>query len=150
MDRTELDAIIDFAVERERKAAEFYRELQSVVRFRHMKDVLASFEAVERSHIDILKRLRKKSPRSFHPVPDAVSLGLADKLVPAPPTAEMSYEDVLILAMRREKEAQEFYGALADAAISPETKAVFAALAAQEAEHKVQFELKYDDLRKDG
>jgi rubrerythrin len=58
----------------------------------------------------------------------------------------MSYQDALILAMKREKAAFRLYMKLAEIAPNDGLKTIFKNLANEEAKHKLNFELEYDDM----
>jgi rubrerythrin len=57
----------------------------------------------------------------------------------------MTYQDALILAMKKEKAAFRMYSALADKATDPDLKTLFYRLAMEESKHKLRFELEYDE-----
>jgi rubrerythrin len=58
----------------------------------------------------------------------------------------MTFQDVLVLAMQKEKAAFKLYTDLAEKAETAEAKALFSALAQEEAKHKLRFEIEYDEL----
>jgi rubrerythrin len=72
-------------------------------------------------------------------------LKIGDYLVDVEPTAETSYQEALIIAMKKEKAAFKMYTDLAEAAPDEELRALFLGLAREEANHKLRFEVEYDD-----
>ena len=62
------------------------------------------------------------------------------------PKTDISYQDALILAAKKEKAAFRLYTKLSDLAQDTELKQLFAALAQEEAKHKLRFEVEYDDF----
>jgi rubrerythrin len=56
----------------------------------------------------------------------------------------MLYTDMLVVAMRKEKEAFKLYTDLAAAAKEENLRTIFLGLANEEAKHKLRFELEYD------
>lgn len=74
-----------------------------------------------------------------------MGLGLADYLVDAEPAEDMSYAEALVLAMKKEKAAFRLYTDLASAARGDALRDLFLSLAAEEARHKLRFEVEYDD-----
>jgi len=70
---------------------------------------------------------------------------LSDYLVDVKPKPNMSYEEALILAMKKEKAAFKLYTALAERAQQPEMQDLFRLLAMEESKHKMRFEIEYDD-----
>jgi rubrerythrin len=85
--------------------------------------------------------------QGFFVLPDAKvrDLKIADYLVDVKPSATMSYQDALILAMKKEKAAFRMYTKLAEKAENPDVKAVFLNLAQEESKHKLAFEVEYDE-----
>jgi rubrerythrin len=57
----------------------------------------------------------------------------------------MTYAEALILAMKKEKAAYRLYTDLAGVAEAEELTNLFLSLAAEEAKHKLRFEIEYDD-----
>ena len=55
-----LNEIIDFAVEREKEAVDFYHELQNRAEFSHQKEALKDLANMERGHIRVLENIREK------------------------------------------------------------------------------------------
>jgi len=70
---------------------------------------------------------------------------MSDYLVKSNTKGKMTYQDALILAMKREKAAYKLYKRLAKSAPTKELKIIFTKLAAEEANHKMNFEIEYDD-----
>jgi rubrerythrin len=75
-------------------------------------------------------------------VPD---LKVGDYLVDVQPTADMTYQDALILAMKKEKAAYRLYNDLAVMSEDAGLRDVMLMLAQEEAKHKVRFEIEYDE-----
>lgn len=57
----------------------------------------------------------------------------------------MSFEEAIILAMRKEKESYRFYKSLANATEGDKISKIFNELALKASDRKLQFELAYDD-----
>jgi rubrerythrin len=57
----------------------------------------------------------------------------------------LSYEEALILAMKKEKAAFKLYSALSERTDQTSMKELFQMLALEESKHKLRFELEYDD-----
>jgi len=57
----------------------------------------------------------------------------------------MDYQDVLILAMKKEKASFHLYTDLADEVENQIQKETFLSLAQEEAKHKLRFEIEYDN-----
>lgn len=146
LEKKKFNEIIDFAVAREQEAVAFYQELQGMAKFSSQRGVLKEFEAMERGHIEILEKIRSDSIQKLDaPIPKVENLSISDYLVEAKPSADMSYQDILIIAMKREEKANRLYSDLADESGDAGIKKLFMKLASEEAKHKLHFEKIYDE-----
>lgn len=140
-----LNWILDFAIARELEANVFYLGLAERVEQPAMKKVFADFAAEEERHKQKIEAV-KAGGTMLSAEQEVIDLKIADYLVePAPPEADISYKDALILAMKREKEAFRLYKDLSEAAKDDVTRDLFAGLANEEAKHKLYFETEYDE-----
>lgn len=144
MQTEKLNEIIDFAIQREEEAVVFYQELQSITKFSDKKALLKDLENMERGHIVSLKQLRKKEIEVIE-IPEVENLHISDYIVPSRLTSEMSYQDILVTAIKKEEKAYELYNKLAQQADEETIKKIFSKLASEEAQHKHMFEKIYDD-----
>ena len=138
-----IDDILDFAIAGETEANQFYTELAAKMTAPAMKKAFEDFAAEERGHKARLESIKKGGAApAFEKVTD---LGMAKYLVDIEPKPEMSYEQAIILAMKKEKAAFRLYTDLAAKATDPDIRALFLSLAQEEAKHKLRFEIEYDD-----
>ncbi len=136
--------ILDFAIEREKEAAEFYRNLQKDVNFKSKLELLKNLEEMELSHIDILNELKSKNIEAFksQPVED---LKISDYIVETQDRDDLTYQDILIIAMKKEESAFKLYYNMSQKMTGNESaRRVFQKLASEEAKHKKHFEEIYD------
>lgn len=75
-----------------------------------------------------------------------LDMKVADYVILQAVSENMSYQDALILAMKREKSAYRLYMKLASKTDNVQLKAIFIGLAQEEAKHKMAFEIEYDDV----
>ncbi|MCU0692020.1 MAG: ferritin family protein [Polyangiaceae bacterium] len=139
------EEILDFAIRGEEEAEKFYTELAASSKTPAMKHVFTDFAAEERGHKAKLVAVKEGKLGQFTPSFRIIDLKLADYLVDVKPTPNMSYQDALIVAMKREKAAFKLYTDLATKTQDAGLKATFTALANEEAKHKMRFEIEYDD-----
>ena len=144
MDQARFHEIIDFAIEREREAVQFYRDLQAVVQFAARRELLRELEDMEKGHIKTLEHI-KAGTTPFRGRTQVQDLQISRYLVPAPPAPQMSYQDILLTAMKREETSHRLYTDLANLSADADLKQLFERLAAEEARHKLHFEKIYDD-----
>jgi rubrerythrin len=144
MEQKEFFEVIDFAIDREREAVQFYRDLQSMVQFTARKELLRELEDMEKGHIKALENVRKGTT-PVGEIPRVQNLKISDYLVAAKPTPQLSYQDIIIIAMKREETATQLYIDLANLSSEPSLKQLFMRLSAEEAKHKLHFEKIYND-----
>lgn len=142
---TTLHDIIEFAIAREREAAAFYRDLQGKATFGAIKKMLADLEAMEMGHVTVLENIERDVAADLAPKKVA-DLKISNYLVaPEKPEGDLEYQDILILAMKREEASYNLYTELASRAAGTETEKVFLRIASEEAGHKLRFESLYDE-----
>lgn len=138
------DEILDFAIEKEQEAVNFYTRLANNARNEEMKQVFEQFAQEEVSHKMRLQKI--KDDRSFVFSEEKVmDLSISDYVVPTKITPDMSYQDALVVAMNREKAAFKLYMKLASQVDDGTLKELFLTLAQEESKHKLRFELEYDE-----
>ncbi len=140
---TRLEEILEFAIDREQEAVDFYLELAEKVAAPAMKDVFKQFAGEERGHKSKLQAV-KAGRQQLTPPGKLPNLALSDYLVAEEPSDEISYQDALILAMQREKAAFRLYTDLAREVNAGEMRELLLTLAQEEAKHKLRFEVEYD------
>jgi rubrerythrin len=139
-----VDEILVFAIDQEQKAVEFYTGLAKEANSEEMKKVFLEFAGEEIRHKQRLTRIREEGvftmPRQL-----VADLKIGDYIVDVKASGKLSYEEALVLAMKREKAAFRLYSNLAERAPSDELKGIFETLAMEESRHKLRFELEYDE-----
>ena len=136
---------LDFAIAREQEAWEFYMNMASKVERPGMKELFEEFADEEKKHKTKLEAV--KLNEQLAPVEAQVmDLQMGDYLVADEPGPDTTYQDALILAMKKEKAAFALYTDLAGTATDPGLQELFQALAQEEARHKLRFEMEYDDV----
>ena len=139
-----VDDILDFAINEEQMAVDFYSELADNARTDDMRQVFTEFAEEEIKH---KMRLLKIKEEGFYTLAkeQVADLKISDYVVNVKPTPNMTYEEALVLAMKKEKAAFKLYSALADRAPNAQLKDVFLGLAQEESKHKLRFEIEYDE-----
>jgi len=143
-DLSSIDEILDFAIEKEQEAADFYTEWAGRVKETAIGEILAGFSAEEKKHkafIQDIKAGKKVSPKPK----EVMDLSISDYLVDVSPTQDMDYQNALRVAMQREKAAFRLYTNLAARVDDTGVKDLFHTLAQEEAKHKLRLETIYDD-----
>ena len=141
-----MEEVLDSAIAREEKAHAYYMQLAETMEDRAIKRAFLDFAAEELEHkakLEAVKRGEYGLVDRTLPIP---RLAIAESLQEVTPASNMDYAAALALAMKREKAAYMLYLQLAAEAKSKPLAELFLALAQQEANHKLRFEIEYDDV----
>ena len=139
-----VDEILDYAIDQEQKAADFYESFAARAEKAGMKKMLLDFAEEERRHKERLLAV-KAGERTLTPGKEVLDLRVSDYLVEVDAAANISYQDALIFAMKRERAAFELYKDMAAKVQDTNLKQVFLGLAKEESKHKLYFESEYED-----
>ena len=143
-----LQEIIDFAIEKEIEATDFYETVSKQESMSGAKEMLVEFAAEEKKHQKLLEELKTKgavegvSDYKFNWIPDIKRSNFVTEMEYKP---GMGYHELLMLAMKREEKALALYNQLLSQAEGEGSKEVFKMLCQEEAKHKLALETKYDD-----
>jgi rubrerythrin len=143
MTKTEFDKIIEFATLREQDAVDFYHGLQAHAKFSDQKQMLIDFENMEKGHIAILKNIHKKGLAFLDPNKPS-NMKTSDYILANYDEDNLSYENILVIAMKREEYSYKLYKDLATKFPDTEVATLFKNLATEEIRHKNQFAEMYD------
>jgi rubrerythrin len=140
-----IDQVLDYAIREEEAAAEFYTQLADQTERPAMRQALESFAQEELRHKQRLLAVKGGQAPSGSAAQPVADLRLADYMVEMVPSPFMSYRELLVVAMHKEKAAFKLYTDLAAGATDDQVRATFLSLAQEEARHKLHFEIEYDD-----
>lgn len=134
-----IEDILDFAINEEQMAADFYNELAGKMKHQEMKDTFEQYALEELGHRAKLEAIKKGKKYQVS------ETKIADYLVDVDvDKTNITYQEALILAMKKEKIAFRLYNDLASASLDEPSKKIFLMLAQEEAKHKLRFEVEYD------
>jgi len=140
-----LTEVINFAAEKEQEAADFYYDLASKSKSPALESELKKIAAMEEGHRDRLRKLDLEKTVTKVPA-EVVNLKISDYMVEKEPTPDMSWQDILTIAMKREEASLNLYKTMARMFSSEQSVSnLFENLASEEAQHKLYFEKIYDD-----
>jgi hypothetical protein len=106
--------------------------------------VFGEFAAEELKHRKLIEDVMA-GDRVLEASHDVADLKLADRWVKPEPSASMSYQDALLVAIDREVAAIKMYTHLNDVCVEESLCRTFDALADEEKKHKLKLETIYDD-----
>ncbi|UCE37703.1 MAG: ferritin family protein [Thermoplasmata archaeon] len=140
-----VDALLNFAMEKEEEANKFYLGLAVKMEREHMKKVFTGFAAEEAKHKEKISAV--KEGKQLMPVEQKITdLKIGDYLVDVPAGPDMDYQDALILAMKKEKASFRLYTDLAATTEDSTLQSLMQGLAQEEAKHKLRLEMEYDEF----
>jgi rubrerythrin len=144
MSNSNIEEIINFAIDKEREAVAFYENLAQKTENPVVKDAILKMADQERKHEKLLANLTPKNIK-FVRQPSQPDMKLSDYLVETAPTADLNYQELLIIAMKREEKSYAFYSELELRASDDATRKVFTLLKGEELKHKARLEKEYED-----
>ena len=144
MNFNSFEEIMEYAVNKEIEAAEFYEDLSRREGPSGARETFEGFAREERKHQAMLENFSRENIEHYkiEKIPD---LKRSDYLVDIEYEHGMSYADMLRLAMKREEKSLKFYTDFGERAKIEEHKKLFQILAQEEAKHKLKLETILDD-----
>jgi rubrerythrin len=143
-----IEQILEQAIRFEEQAYDFYVGAIDMVKQPHIKDTLKELAAEEIKHKEKLQALVEGDTEALIGVSrqKVQDLKLAEYLVAPSLGEDATFQDVLVVAMHREKSSHGFYSTMATIADDESTKKLFAFLAQEELVHKNKVETLYDEV----
>ncbi len=144
MDEKQFQEIIGFAIQREIEAMDFYDRASKLVKHSGTKDLFLDFMKQEEGHKRKLEEVRagKVAVGKIEKIPN---LKISDYMVEAELKPDISYGDILRIAMKREERSVKLYTDLNEKNQDENLKNLFTFLIQEETKHKYYIEKLYDD-----
>lgn len=143
-----LEAIIDFAIEKEKEAADFYTGLSKEAAFSGSGKMFEEFAVEEGKHEQMLQKFKAEGLTDSiaeYQLKWVTDIKRSDYAVDLEYTTGMGYNEILMLAMKREEKALKLYNDFLKQADTEEGRKIFKILCQEEAKHKLALETMYDD-----
>ena len=138
--------IIEYAIDKEKEAVEFYGEFSKKAPSANERAILEGFAKEEEKHQAMFENFGKDKGKiadyDFKWIPD---IKRSNYIVDMEYEEGMDYVDLLRLAMKREEKALQMYNELLEKTDQEELKKLFKMLCQEEAGHKLKLETIYDD-----
>ena len=144
MDASNFEEVIEFAIEREIEAQEFYAQAMEMAFNDAAKLMFAEFRAEELKHQKILEKVKAEGAEDYE-IKEIPNLKIAEYLIDIPFKPDMPMADIVHLALKREEKALQLYAQMATKAGDGALKRTLEILAAEELKHKNKFEIMYDE-----
>ena len=143
-DLNNIEEILDYAIDMEQKAVDLYTDIAEQAQNEHNRKIFLSLADEERGHKSKLEMV-KAGKLIIDAAEEVQDLKIVDYANDMELSDKPSYQDILLFAMKQEKLAYGMYTDLADRAPNEEIKNLFLTLAHEEANHKLRFEIEYDE-----
>jgi rubrerythrin len=136
---------LELAIRLEQAKTDFYALMADQTSEPAMSEIFRGFVREEKAHKAKLEFI-KSTGESNDFAAQMIDFKVTDCPVNILPCVDMDFCEALKLAMKNEKLAFKLYNALAANAPNDPLRAAFSTLALEEANHKLHFEIAFDDL----
>jgi rubrerythrin len=143
MELKSYEDIIKFAISREEAAIDAYGDMSEKAKMPGLRELLLELQNEERNHKKLLEDISPDQIATFK-TEDVIDLKISDYLTEEPPSEDMTFQDLLIIAAKKEQEAVELYTKLKEGSDNEELKKLFDFLVIQEKSHKLKLETEYE------
>jgi len=140
-----IEGVIEFAIEKEAESAGMYHVLARQADSKRATKLFNELAAEEEKHREALARLESSGFDKIE-ITEIMDLHISDYLREVSFSPDMTYQDILVFAMKNEQHSHQLYKGLADHNDDLEIKEIFGFLSMQEARHKLWLETEYDDV----
>ncbi len=144
-DISSVKGVIEFALEKESESEALYQMLARQADSKRAAEIFNNLAADEGEHHKALTHLNPDHLDRID-VKDVADLKISDYLREVSHSPDMTYQDILVFAMKSEEHSHNLYRGLVEHTQDPELKRIFELLAKQEARHKLKLEVEYDDI----
>ena len=144
MEEKKFKEVIQFAIQREVESKDFYNQASKIVKHSGTRDLFLDFMKQEEGHKKKLEDVLagKIVLGKIEKIPD---LKISDYLVEAELKPDISFADILRIAMKREERSVKLYTGLNEKNQDQNLKNLFTFLIQEESKHKNYIEKIYDD-----
>jgi len=142
--QSKFEDIISFAIQWEEDSANLYKEMGKLAKKPNVIAMFAEFEAEETGHKKILEELSLDKLTDAQPQ-KVTDLKISDYLIDMTFKPDMDYQDILIIAMKREEKAVKLYTDMLTKVKDSEAQKLIQFLIQEESKHKLRLETEYDE-----
>jgi rubrerythrin len=138
-----LDEILRFAIRKEADAAAFY----NMAADRSNPGIKKAFKELAKMEEGHKKKLEGFDLKKIGQIKlkETKGLGMSEMMEDVPFSSDMSYADLLRMAIKNEEKSQKLYLTTGKMVIEPKLKKMFLILAREESTHKEKLEKIYDE-----
>lgn len=139
MTNEDMKKIIEFAVENEVDAYEFYRDAAERIKDETLKETFKDLAQEELEHKKFLRDFLESGTSEIN-IDLEADYKVSEEVNKPQLSMDMSFTDAIALAMKNEEEAMDMYQQLADACVDQKEKDIFLGLRDMEKMHKSRLE----------
>ena len=144
MDAKKFMEIVQFAIQREIESVDFYNEARKIVKHSGTKELFSDFAKQEEGHRKKLEEV-ESGKIVLGKIEKVPNLKISDYLVDATLKPEISFAEILRIAMKREERSVKLYTDLNEKNEDETLRKLFTFLVQEESKHKYALEKIYDD-----
>ena len=138
--------VIDYSIEKEIEAQSRYMHMAQIAQKEKTKKLFLRLANMEEGHKDKLRGMTARDVAGYR-LKDVPDLHIGEKLSDREFTTDMGLLDAMALAIQAEERAEKLYLDAARGIPEGEDKKIFAVLAQEEKQHKLDLETEYRELR---
>jgi rubrerythrin len=138
--------ILELAVAREEEANLLYKDLAKRTRDLTMRIIFGKFADEELEHKARLELEIMKAGKVVTTAEIPVNFKIEDYMENTASITDMNYEQLLLMAIAKEKRSVRFYIELASFVQDKDARETLISLAEEEARHEARFQMEYDYL----
>lgn len=136
--------VVNFAIEKEQKAMDFYRDCAQRAKNPGLKKFFEEMVQEEQRHRDMLAGLEVEGIGDVK-LEKVENLHISDYLVDVEFREDLTYQEALTIAMKKEEKAYAFYTSWKNKCMHEKAEKLFDFLANEELKHKQKIEAVYDE-----
>jgi rubrerythrin len=139
--------VVAFAIGREEKARDFYRACADNAKKEGIRDFFSEMAEEEERHRKLLADLDISAEKPFSDLDEhgnIKDLRLSDFMIDVKFSPDITYQQALAMAMKKEEKAHKFYEVWKSRCASEKSEKLFSFLAEEELKHKRRLEEIYD------
>lgn len=141
---TDIGDVFGFAIEKEEASYQLYTKAAAMVESAASRKMLEEMAEQELGHKRLLQGMDREKVHEYRfvKVPD---LKIGDYLVDVEYRDDMTFQEIMIFAMKAEEKAAQLYSEASHLTDVPEIQRMLLMLANEEKKHKFNLESLYDD-----
>jgi rubrerythrin len=135
---------LNYAISKEKEAAALYIRMANISTDPQAKSFLLDMSKEEERHEHMLNELATRGAIEDIEFSHPPDMKIVEYLKPSKSAPEMTYQEALLFAAQREKEAAEYYTHMAGIVADATAEELFKSLASWELGHKAKVEAEYE------